>query len=234
MPSLIHSALPVEHPPAPLHGYKLAYPMLSADGRAAGFGGVWSSSQSVYRTEDTAVCFWNRGHVPPKRRCTCGFYCLHSFDAALAMACEAQYRATVILEVEVAGRFVRYEQGFRYSRQRVLSVRTNRCECGRPATVLVDSGDGVTGWLRLQARCSRCSVPREPLTLRQFGALLGARVPVESGDGGDGGVAPVGIGDLRNRTGSEAASSIGLLAAEIALLQARVDSLQAEVARLSG
>lgn len=234
MPSLFHPALPVEHPAGPLHGYKLAHPMLSADGRAAAFGGIWSSSQAVYRAEDTAVCFWNQGHSPPKRRCSCGFYCLHDLEAARAMACEARYRSTVILAVEVSGRFVRYEQGFRYSGQRVLSVRLHRCECGRPATVLVDSGTGVTGWLRLQPRCLRCSGPQRPFTLPQYAALLGGRVPVD-GDESLEGAGPIG-GTLEATAGAEGdpASSLSLLAAEVALLQARVDSLQAELHRRSG
>lgn len=249
MPSLFRAVLPVERPAAPLHGFKLAYPMLSADGRTAGFGGIWSSNQTVYRVEDTAVCFWNRAHSPPKRRCTCGFYCLHTFEEARAMACEARYRSTVILGVQVAGRFVRYEHGFRYSSQRVLSVRLNRCDCGRAATAVVDSGDGVPGWLRLQPRCLRCSVPREPITLRRYRSMLGGRVPVDT----DGGLEemrswtglPETPADPENPRRAEAdsnrgteqvdpASNISVLAAEVALLQARVDSLQAQLSRLTG
>lgn len=227
-------SLPVERPGGPLHGYKLAYPMLSADGQAAGFGGIWSSGQAVYRLQDSAVCFWNHRHAPPKRRCSCGFYCLHAFEAARSMACEDEYRGTVILDVEVAGRFVRYEQGFRYSSQRVLAVRTTRCSCGRPASELVDSGTGTRGWIRLRPSCPLCRGPKEPITLARFGSLLGDPGLVAEPAWPRGGAsstdraahAPLAEGD-------EDRSALSLLTAEVALLQARVDSLQAQLARLS-
>ncbi|HET9075335.1 MAG TPA: hypothetical protein VFN68_00260 [Acidimicrobiales bacterium] len=229
----LRRSLPVERPAGPLHGYKLAYPMLSADGGRSGFGGVWSSGQAVYGLSATAVCFWNGRHSPPKRRCTCGFYCLHTYDAALAMACDAQYRSTVIIEVAVAGRFIRYDDGFRYSSQRVLSARTHRCLCGSPATVLVDSGTGITGWRRLRPCCQRCSLHKETLTLPEFGDLLGdptlatvdARIASRPGPGLAAGTCPGPDGD----TGS----AVSVLTAEVALLQARVDSLQAQLSRLT-
>src|ERR1700748_2519482 len=112
--------LPVERTRAPLRGHRCAYPMLSGDGATPGFKGVWASAQPVYQVRDTAVCFWNNRHAPPERRCGCGFYCFNSPDAARAMACESQYRSSVILDVEVSGRFIRYEEGLRYSEQRVL------------------------------------------------------------------------------------------------------------------
>ena len=227
--------LPVERPPAPLRGHKLAYPMLSGDGQTAGFKGVWASAQPIYRVRDIAVCFWNNHHSPPERRCGCGFYCFNSADAARAMACESQYRSTVILEVEVSGRFIRYEEGLRYSNQRVLAVHLNRCPCGRPASVLVDSGSGVTGWLQLQPCCFRCIGPKETITPGRFAALLGEPgLMVSATDAPDreassfsdftGGLVPA---------AGESGSSLSLLAAEVALLQARVDSLQAQLSRLS-
>jgi len=227
-------SLPVERPAGPLKGYKLAYPMLSADGRSAGFGGIWSSGQAVYRLQDAAVCFWNHRHSPPKRRCSCGFYCLHSFDAARSMACEEDYRSTVILDVDVAGRFVRYEEGFRYSNQRVLGVRTTRCLCGRPASELVDSGTGTRGWVRLRPSCPLCRGPREPITLSHFGILLGdAGVVVEPAGHREDGPPASRVRDLPNPGDGPDQPALSLLAAEVALLQARVDSLQAQLARLS-
>lgn len=224
--------LPVERPPAPLRGHKLAYPMLSGDGATAGFKGVWASAQPVYQVRDAAVCFWNNRHAPPERRCGCGFYCFHSADAARAMACESQYRSSVVLDVEVSGRFIRYEEGFRYSEQRVLVVHLNRCSCGRPASVLVDSGSGITGWLQLQPSCVRCVGSRETISPAKFGALLGdpglVVTDATAPDGGSRSRAP----DAPPVTADESGSSLSLLAAEVALLQARVDSLQAQLSRL--
>lgn len=147
------------------------------------------------------------------------------------MACEGQYRSTVLLEVEVTGRFIRYEHGFRYSKQRVLAVHVNRCLCGRPATVFVDSGAGVTGWLQLQPCCLRCSAPKETITLAMFRTLLGdpsphmVAAPPETSE-------PVGC--AAGAADTEAARSLNILSAEVALLQARVDNLQAQVSRLTG
>lgn len=223
-------ALPEEHPSGPVLGHKLAYPLLSADRRTAGFKGVWSSAQPVYQVRDTAVCFWNERHRPPHRRCGCGFYCFHSLDAARAMACEGQYRLTVILAVEVSGRFIRHEHGFRYSNQRVLAVQLNRCPCGRPANVLVDSGNGTTGWLQLQPSCVRCGASKELITPSAFGALLGDPTLVAPGDDAASGEPLDQIADSSPVSDREALS---VLAAEVALLQARVDTLQAQLSRLT-
>ncbi len=225
--------LPVEQPIGPLPGYKLAYPMLSGDGQGAAFKGIWSSIQQVYRVRDSADCFWNHHHAPPQRRCGCGFYCLHSLDAARAMACEGQYRSTVLLEVEVSGRFIRYEEGLRYSDQRVLAVHLNRCLCGRPASVLVDSGTGVTGWLQLQPCCLRCSGRKKTITPSRFAALLGHPAPVVTAATPPDGEPGDRVTDDPVVAGGEADSSLGVLAAEVALLQARVDTLQAQLSRLS-
>ncbi len=223
--------LPVERPPGPLRGHKLAYPMLSGDGTTAGFKGVWASAQPVYQVRDSAACFWNNRHTPPERRCGCGFYCFHSADAARAMSCESQYRSSVILDVEVSGRFIRYEEGFRYSEQRVLVVHLNRCPCGRPASVLVDSGSGITGWLQLQPCCLRCIGSRETLTPARFGALLGHPGLVVTNPTAPDGEQRSRVPDAPAVTADEA-GSLSLLAAEVALLQARVDSLQAQLSRL--
>jgi hypothetical protein len=149
------------------------------------------------------------------------------------MACEGRYRSTVILEVEVSGRFIRHEEGFRYSDQHVLAVHLNRCLCGRPASVLVDSGSGITGWLQLQPCCLQCSVPKETITASRFGALLGDSALVVTDPTPPQGDPPAWFADAPAVAAGETASSLSLLAAEVALLQARVDSLQAQLSRLN-
>jgi hypothetical protein len=208
--------------------------MLSGDGASAGFKGVWASAQPVYQVRDEAACFWNNRHSPPERRCGCGFYCFHSADAAQAMACESQYRSSVILDVEVSGRFIRYEEGFRYSDQRVVVVHLNRCSCGRPASVLLDSGSGINGWLQLQPCCLQCIGSRDTITPAQFGTLLGVPGLVVTDTAAPDGEprSPVPVPGAPAPTADQAGSSLSLLAAEVALLQARVDSLQAQLSRL--
>jgi hypothetical protein len=150
------------------------------------------------------------------------------------MACEGQYRSAVVLDVEVSGRFIRYEEGFRYSSQRVVSVDLHRCLCGRPAGVLVDGGTGITGWLQLQPSCLRCVGSKETITPAMFAALLGdpALVVADGAllDGLPAGPTP----NVEAVAAYEAGPALSILAAEVALLQARVDSLQAQLSRLNG
>src|SRR3982074_2646512 len=105
MRSRLSRSLPVEEPPGPLTGYKLAYPFLSVDDERGGFAGLSIGGQRVYGLVPQAAWRWSRRHAPPKRSCSCGFYCFHSLDPARAMACETQYRPAVVLEVAVTGSF---------------------------------------------------------------------------------------------------------------------------------
>lgn len=160
----------------PLRGYKLAHPMLSADGVRAGFTGVTLGRAKVYGVEADAECAQGGRHKSPSRWCDCGFYCLHTLDDARALACDPDYHYTVLLEVAILGRFVRYERGLRYARQRVTHVRAGRCGCGHPASMFVQSGASSVGWRRLVAVCTTCAASRPGLPLDDISRLLG--VPV--------------------------------------------------------
>ena len=155
-----------EHSEQPLAGYKLAHPMLSADGSRAGFSGVTVGRGHVYLAVDDAICVQGSRHASPSKWCDCGFYCFHDVASARDLACEPEHRNAVLLEVAASGRYRRYERGLRYSRQRVRTVRVNRCDCGQPATVLVDTGviarapvrflvagigDGLSTWFEADA-----------------------------------------------------------------------------------
>jgi hypothetical protein len=242
MRSRLRRSIPVEQPKGPLTGYKLAYPFLSADDRLAGFAGLSIGGQRVYGPMAEAACVWSRRHAPPKRTCSCGFYCFHSPAPARAMACETTYRPTVLLEVAVTGSYIRYQDGLRYSRQRVRGVRVGRCRCGRPATMLVDSGTGLSGWRQLEPTCAGCAGWSAALTFPSFAGRLGGAVSVVS-DGepeatqGLIGTAPV----EAERDGGAATAltaggqpSLAVVAAEVALLQARLDELQLQLGHLSG
>jgi hypothetical protein len=200
-----------------LRGYKLAHPLLAADGEQAGFRGLSIGGFRVYGEVADASCLWS-SHPPPKRRCSCGFYCFHEMDAARAMACDTRYRAAVIIEVEATGRFIRYEEGLRFARQRVRTIRPGRCRCYRPAAVLVDSGTGVVGWRQLAPSCHHCAGWSPTITFSGFAAKVGERVSVI----------------LEDSEESAAPPGLTVLAGEVALLQARLDELQLQLARLSG
>jgi hypothetical protein len=205
---------------APLHGYKLAHPVVSVDGTTAGFSGVTLGKSMVYGVVADATCAQGSRHESPSRWCDCGFYCLHTLNDARALAYEAAYRGAVLLEVAASGRFLRYERGLRYARQRVRRVRVGRCGCAHPATVFVDSGSSSLGWRRLVAVCPACAGPRPRLPLAAFSRLLGG-VPV--------------VADETESSLEQVADQelVPVLAAEIALLQARLDEVQRQLDRVA-
>jgi hypothetical protein len=219
-----------------LGGYKLAFPMLAADDQAAGFTGLSIGAGRVYGGVAEAACIWGRRHEAPNRGCTCGFYCFHRLDSALDMACDTPYRASLLLEVSVMGRFIRYEDGFRYARQRVRRIRVGACRCGRPAVVLVDDGTGLIGWRRLKPACEGCAGWARAVTFADFAARVGPGVAVQAEAERGSVVPPPGEGDGEGAPagGGPGAPAFAVMVAEVALLQARLDDVQAHLARMSG
>jgi hypothetical protein len=216
-----------ERPDRPFAGFKLAHAVLaSGDGRA-GFTGLSMGAQRVYEVTAEASCIWTGRHDPPRRRCSCGFYCLNSLAEARALSCATENRDAVLLEVAASGRFIRYERGLRYSRQRVRAVRVGPCWCGRPARGLVDAGRGLVGWRCLMPACAACGASRHVVTFGGFAARLGGLVPVTPDEG-----APSWPGQAGD--GLADAAAIAALGAEIALVHARLDHLQAQVNRREG
>jgi hypothetical protein len=219
-----------ERPDRPFTGYKLAHPVLSADGATTGFAGLTLGATRVYGAVSDACCVWNRRHAPPRRWCGCGFYCLNALADARSLACATENRSALLLEVAASGQYIRYERGLRYSRQRVSAILDAQCACGRPGTALADAGSGLIGWRHLAPVCGTCTAGRPTLTLREFTARLDGPVRVTNlpsstslapGSPGAGGVAAA--RDLPPGAGE---SPIAVLTAEIALLHARLDDLQ--------
>jgi hypothetical protein len=250
---------PKERPTEALRGFKLAHPMVSADGTRAGFGGVTLGRASIYGVVADAECAQGGRHQSPSRWCDCGFYCVNTLDDARGLACDPDYRYAVLLEVSASGRFMRYERGLRYGKQRVTTVRVGRCGCGHAATVFVETGAGSVGWRRVVAVCPACAGPRPGLALAGLSRLLGG-VPVVQDDTARP-YDPVRPFDLSTEgTAAAAASSAGatrpapspgtapvaptldsvahaelvpVLTAEVALLQARLDEVQRQLVRLT-
>jgi hypothetical protein len=230
-----------ERPDRPYTGYKLAHAVLAAGDGRAGFAGLSIGAQRVYGTIAEASCVWSRRHAPPRRWCGCGFYCLNSLAEARALSCASANRAAVLLEVVASGRFIRYERGLRYSRQRVRAVRVGPCGCGRPAIGLTDAGKGMVGWRCLMPSCAACAAHRPLITFRGFAGRLGGRVPVAADQGAA--AWPGQLPDGPGRPGMPSpddppdvpdVEAIAALGAEIALVHARLDHLQAQVSRLEG
>ena len=213
-----------EHPDQPFTGYKLAHAVVSADGARTGFAGLTLGATRVYGVIGDACCVWNHRHAPPRRWCGCGFYCLHALADARSLGCATENRSALLLEVTASGRYIRYERGLRYSRQRVRSVLDAQCGCGRPGAALADAGSGLIGWRHLTPVCDTCVRGRPALTLRDFTSRL---------DG------PVGVQPLLSGTTlpsdplstgeSSTETPIAVLTAEIALLHARLDDLQSRL-----
>jgi hypothetical protein len=223
-----------ERPGHPFTGYKLAHAVLSADGGRAGFAGLSIGARRVYGVTAEASCVWSRRHTPPVRRCGCGFYCLTAVADATALGCATENRAAVLLEVAASGRFIRYDRGLRYSRQRVRAVRVGRCGCGSLAGGLLDDGRGFAGWRCLAPACQACAAGRPFLALGGFGAALERPVPVTAGEWGGLPVAGAAGGTGGPWPGQPDQAGVATLSAEIALVHARLDELQARLSRYDG
>jgi hypothetical protein len=231
VPPWLPAQLRKERPAAPLRGYKLAYPMVSADGAEGAFSGVTIGRGIVYRTVATAVCAQGAQHSSPSRWCDCGFYCVHSEAEARALACDPDYRYAMLLAVAASGRFLRYERGLRYARQRVTAVWAGRCGCGRPATMFTETGAGVSGWRQLAGSCAGCAGGRPGLSLDGFARLLDGPPVLPDGAAMPGQPAGPPAGPALDEVDREAL--VPVLTAEVALLQARLDEVQRQLARLT-
>jgi hypothetical protein len=215
-----------EHPDRPFTGYKLAHAALSADGAKTGFAGLTMGAGHVYGVVADATCVWNSRHQSPRRWCGCGFYCLHALTDALSLGCATENRSALLIEVAASGRYIRYERGLRYSRQRVRAILDAQCACGRPGVALADAGSGLIGWRHLAPVCGTCASGRPALPLRDFAARLDGPSPVR--------VQPLLSGTsltsgLPSPEAVSGESPIAVLTAEIALLHARLDDLQSRL-----
>ncbi|MGW1748239.1 hypothetical protein ACWCRD_22045 [Streptomyces sp. NPDC002092] len=215
--------LPEERPTEPPTGYKIAHPVLSQDGTRAGFTGVSLGGALPYGVLADASCVYGLRHRAPHRRCDCGFHCVQDRTAAEALRCTAEHRAAVLLEVLVLGRYIRFERGFRYARQRVRTATVGPCACGAVATALADAGWGRPGWLGQAPSCAGCVRGRTSVSLASFARLAGEGLRVVAGSG----AAPA-AADLAVPEGL----GVPELVAEAALLQARLDWFQTQLGRL--
>ena len=146
---------------------------------------------------------------------------MNSLRKALSLGCATENRSALLIEVAASGRYIRYERGLRYSRQRVRVIKQTGCACGRPGTALADAGSGLVGWRHLAPVCDLCAAGRPVMTLREFVARLDGRVRIDTEQDG---LAQLGISTMPLQATGEPPYAV--LAAEIALLHARLDDLQ--------
>ncbi|MEY9872808.1 hypothetical protein ABH931_002285 [Streptacidiphilus sp. MAP12-33] len=221
-----------ERPDRPPVGYKIARPMLSADGTRLGFRGVSLGGDIVYGPLDDARCGYERRHRPPSRWCACGFYCLHEAGAAIELGCATEYRDTVLLDVAVLGVYLRHERGMRFERQRVRRIGFPRCACGRASEGVLDTGEGILGWRAISGTCAVCAGHRPLLRFAAYAALAGPGTLATC----DERLAPPPPRAPADTPPANADPDtlVPQLAAEAALLQARLDWFQLQLGRLTG
>ncbi len=121
-------ALPREEVPAheAPRGFKAMQVLIAPDASEAGFAGV--SVGGSYTADDAAVCVLHREHDAPDLACECGFYAYMDRERARwLLGRRVGFGGDVIVrslcEVELLGRVVEHDLGFRAQRQRVLGVR---------------------------------------------------------------------------------------------------------------
>lgn len=103
--------------PGWLPGWKVARLRTIIAPPGIAFLGWWSPL--TFGVGDLARCYKVATHVPPVPGCRCGFYAWHEPAAALR---SLDGSASVILDVELAGRVVVHEHGLVAARQRVRRV----------------------------------------------------------------------------------------------------------------
>ena len=137
--------------------------------RPAFFRGVGD----VYGAVARASCPYGTAHDVPGRDCSCGFYAVGTEDELWRLGGENPELA--VLEVELSGRVIEHDHGYRASNQRIRRVRLHgRCtRCGRRAEVLHHQRFGA-----LVPACRRCA--RRPVTIADASASLGAPVTFDA------------------------------------------------------
>lgn len=179
--------LPVRHQAEPLRGYKLAKLIRVMEqpknelvvngtpcrGDEIVFAGAVGNGMP-YRVDDTAHCY-KALHEAADPDCSCGFYAMKKPSRVHPML----QGEDVILEVELFGRVICCESGYRAERQRVLSVTVARhCTfCGQePAGVIAWRGTAFAA--PLFPVCERDSAASEDglMALSEVAGRLGTEV----------------------------------------------------------
>jgi hypothetical protein len=116
-----------------------------------------------------------REHDAPHANCSCGFYAVADDSQLWRLGADLPHLA--VLDVELAGRLIEHENGYRASHQRTRAVTLpGTCtRCGRPAEVLNHQRFGG-----LVPACARCA--HRPLTPADLSDALGVPVAFAAAD----------------------------------------------------
>lgn len=155
--------LPSRQQVEPIKAWKLADLVVTDEGvklRGVGY-------RVSYGPNDQAKC--NPGyqvtassHAVPEASCTCGFYALRSREEAL----NAGYSAHAVLEVELFGKVIKHERGYRAERQRVLAVHVLPSSAARGGLVVLPpalDGDDMAALERAIAAFAASIKPGTPV-----------------------------------------------------------------------
>src|SRR3954447_2441901 len=164
-------ALPWDVYATPITARKFARLVSRGDGIAF-LPAFFQAGSAPYSAVSRAVCELGEPHAAPDADCTCGFYAVGDDDDLWRLG--GGDPELVVLDVELSGRVIEHEHGYRASDQRVRGVSIpRRCvRCGREAALLHRRLFGS-----VVPACPRCA--RHPLTLDDASAVLGVPVRVE-------------------------------------------------------
>jgi len=164
-------ALPWDVYATPITARKFARLVRRGDGLAF-LPAFFQANSAPYLTASRATCELGESHAAPDAECTCGFYAVDNDDDLWRLG--GGDPELVVLDVELSGRVIEHQHGYRASDQRVRAVSIpRRCvRCGREAELLHKRRFGS-----VVPACPRCA--RNPLTLDDAADALGVPVSVE-------------------------------------------------------
>jgi len=171
VPEPASDALPWDVYATPITARKFARLVRRGDGLAF-LPAFFQANSAPYSAASRATCELGEPHAAPDAQCTCGFYAVDNEDDLWRLG--GGDPELVVLDVELSGRVIEHEHGYRASDQRVRAVSIpRRCvRCGREAELLHKRMFGS-----VVPACPRCA--RNPMTLDDASVALGVPVGVE-------------------------------------------------------
>ena len=171
VPEPASDALPWDVYATPITARKFARLVRRGDGLAF-LPAFFQANSAPYSAASRATCELGEPHAAPDAQCTCGFYAVDNDDDLWRLG--GGDPELVVLDVELSGRVIEHEHGYRASDQRVRAVSIpRRCvRCGREAELLHKRMFGS-----VVPACPRCA--RNPMTLDDASIALGVPVGVE-------------------------------------------------------
>jgi hypothetical protein len=169
--ALADGELPWDVYATPITGRKFARLVRQGDG-VAFLPAFFQSNSAPYGAVAGAVCELGEPHRAPEPKCTCGFYAVDNDDDLWRLG--GGDPELIVLDIELAGRVIEHEHGYRASDQRVRGVALpRRCvRCGREAQLLHTRPFGAD-----VPACTKCA--RRPVTLAEASESLGVPVRFE-------------------------------------------------------